>query len=87
MNEKERLRRWHLALGDEDQAELSERDLRLSAALSALYNTPSRSKGRGGLGASSPKVARWLGDIREFFPTSIVQIIQKRNCRFSFRFC
>ena len=77
MNEKEHLRRWHLALGDEDQAELSERDLRLSAALSALYNTPSRSKGRGGLGASSPKVARWLGDIREFFPTSIVQIVQK----------
>jgi Mg-chelatase subunit ChlD len=77
MNEKERVRRWHLALGDEDQAELSERDIRLSAALSALYNAPSRSKGRGGLGASSPKVARWLGDIREFFPTSIVQIIQK----------
>jgi Mg-chelatase subunit ChlD len=77
VNEKERLRRWHLALGDEDQTELSERDLRLSAALSALYNTPSRSKGRGGLGASSPKVARWLGDIREFFPTSIVQIVQK----------
>ena len=77
MNEKERIRRWHLALGDEDQAELCERDLRLSAALSALYNAPSRSKGRGGLGASSPKVARWLGDIREFFPTSIVQIIQK----------
>jgi Mg-chelatase subunit ChlD len=77
MNEKERLRRWHLALGDEDQTELSERDIRLSAALSALYNAPSRSKGRGGLGASSPKVARWLGDIREFFPTSIVQIIQK----------
>ena len=77
MNEKERLRRWHLALGDEDQAELSERDLRLSAALSALYNTPSRSKERGGLGASSPKVARWLGDIREFFPTSIVQMVQK----------
>jgi Mg-chelatase subunit ChlD len=77
MNETERLRRWQLAIGDEEQAGLSERDVRLSAALSALYNTPSRSKGRGGLGASSPKVARWLGDIREFFPTSVVQIIQK----------
>jgi hypothetical protein len=77
VNEIERLRRWQLAIGDEDQAGLSERDVRLSAALSALYNAPSRNKGRGGLGASSPKVARWLGDIREFFPTSVVQVIQK----------
>ena len=77
MNESERLRRWQLAIGDDEQEGLSERDVRLSAALSALYNAPSRSKGRGGLGASSPRVARWLGDIREFFPTSVVQIIQK----------
>jgi Mg-chelatase subunit ChlD len=77
VNESERLRRWQLAIGDDEQEGLSERDVRLSAALSALYNAPSRSKGRGGLGASSPRVARWLGDIREFFPTSVVQIIQK----------
>ncbi len=76
MNEPERTRRWKLALGDEDQAGLSESDMRLSAALSALYGS-SATKGRGGLGASSPRVARWLGDIREFFPTSVVQIIQK----------
>lgn len=73
----ERLRRWKLAIGDEDRSALSERDLRLSAALSALYRDPAQTKGRGGLGASSPKVARWLGDIREFFPTPIVQVIQK----------
>lgn len=77
MTETERLRRWQLAIGDDEQSSLSERDVRLSAALSALYNAPSRSKGRGGMGASSPRVARWLGDIREFFPTSVVQIIQK----------
>jgi Mg-chelatase subunit ChlD len=76
LNEPERTRRWKLALGDEDQAGLSESDMRLSAALSALYGS-SATKGRGGLGASSPRVARWLGDIREFFPTSVVQIIQK----------
>jgi Mg-chelatase subunit ChlD len=34
-------------------------------------------KRRGGLGASSPRVAKWLGDIREFFPTPVVQIVQK----------
>lgn len=72
----ERTRRWKLALGDDDMDGLGERDQRLSRALSALYETEGR-KGRGGLGASSPKVSRWLGDIREFFPTPVVQIIQK----------
>jgi Mg-chelatase subunit ChlD len=73
---KERLRRWRLALGEETN-DLSERDQRLSTALSALYDTSSQSKGRGGLGASAPRVSRWLGDIREFFPTPVVQVIQK----------
>ncbi|TCR81436.1 VWA domain-containing protein [Rhizobium sp. BK376] len=72
----ERIRRWKLALGDDDMEGLGERDQRLSRALSALYDSDSK-KGRGGLGASSPKVSRWLGDIREFFPTPVVQVIQK----------
>lgn len=87
MNDRERMRRWRLAVGDEEaeagEAEgadagdvLSERDRRLSAALSALYGTQAK-KGKGGLGASAPRVARWLGDIREFFPSSLVQVIQK----------
>jgi VWA domain containing CoxE-like protein len=74
---KERWRRWQLAIGAEDeQGELSDRDRRLSAALSALYDGGGE-KRRGGLGASSPRVAKWLGDIREFFPTPVVQIVQK----------
>ena len=73
---KERLRRWRLVLG-EQSAELCERDQRLSSALGALYDISSQSKGRGGLGASAPRVSRWLGDIREFFPTPVVQVIQK----------
>ena len=64
---KERLRRWRLALGEES-TELSEKDQRLSSALSALYDISLQGKGRGGLGASAPRVSRWLGDIREFFP-------------------
>lgn len=72
----ERIRRWKLALGDDDMEGLGERDQRLNRALSALYDSDSK-KGRGGLGASSPKVSRWLGDIREFFPTPVVQVIQK----------
>ncbi|HEY6257942.1 MAG TPA: VWA domain-containing protein, partial [Xanthobacteraceae bacterium] len=71
------MRRWQLAVGEDDAGELlSERDRRLSAALSALYGTQPK-KGKGGLGASAPRVARWLGDIREFFPSSLVQVIQK----------
>src|SRR6201987_5413630 len=77
ISQKERWRRWQLALGvDDEQNELSDRDRRLNAALSALYDIGTE-KRRGGLGASSPRVAKWLGDIREFFPTSIVQIVQK----------
>ena len=75
--QKERWRRWQLALGvDDEQNELSDRDRRLNAALSALYDSGTE-KRRGGLGASSPRVAKWLGDIREFFPSPVVQIVQK----------
>ena len=61
---------------------LSSRDLRLDRALAGLYNADApagKAPGgkRGGLGASAPSVARWLGDIREFFPTSVVQVIQR----------
>jgi hypothetical protein len=49
--------------------------------LAGLYDVDaagSRASGRrGGLGGSSPKVARWLGDIREFFPASVVQVMQR----------
>ena len=31
----------------------------------------------GGLGASAPGVARWLGDIRTYFPSSVVQVMQR----------
>lgn len=75
----ERTRRWRLALGGEDDAGLSDRDKRLDAALAGLYDGGQGKGGgrRGGLGGSAPRVASWLGDIREFFPSSVVQVIQK----------
>jgi Mg-chelatase subunit ChlD len=48
-------------------------DLRMDEALEALYDN----ERSGGLGASSPKVARWLGDIRSYFPSSVVRVMQK----------
>jgi Mg-chelatase subunit ChlD len=77
VSEQERLRRWRLALG-EPAAEaldvsLGARDGRMDRALASLYEA----ERKGGLGASSPGVARWLGDIREYFPSQVVRVLQK----------
>lgn len=69
-------RRWRMALGEtDDEQVLSDRDRAITAALDALYG-PSAGKGAG-LGKSAPRVSRWLGDIREYFPGTVVQVIQK----------
>jgi len=77
----ERHRRWRLVLGGEDNTGLSPRDLRLDAALAGVYEAGDQpgkgGKRKGGLNKSAPRVANWLGDIREFFPASVVQVIQK----------
>ncbi|MEM1345282.1 MAG: VWA domain-containing protein [Pseudomonadota bacterium] len=79
-SDPERERRWRLALGTGEDA-LQGEDARLSAALSALYDADQdgakKDRRRVGLGASAPKVARWLGDIRSFFPAEVVQVIQR----------
>ena len=81
--EKERMRRWVLALGDEarsccPEVSLSTEDAGMSDALSMLYDNGSGGKGlRGGSGASSPRVVRWLGDIRKYFPSTVVRAMQK----------
>ncbi|WP_217245400.1 VWA domain-containing protein [Streptomyces sp. AC602_WCS936] len=82
---QERLRRWRLVLGG-DQADgtghpLSGSDAAMDGALTALYGKGAEPRtGRersGGLGASAPAVARWLGDIRTYFPSSVVQVMQR----------
>jgi len=77
MTGDERLRRWRLVLGGEAAdgtgVRLDQADLRLDAALRALYDA-----GRsGGLGSSAPSVARWLGDIRAYFPAPVVRVLQR----------
>lgn len=79
--QQERLRRWRLILGC-DEAEgtgltLSGADLAIDRALRALYDAPQDQDRRGGLGASAPHVARWLDDIRTYFPSSVVRVMQK----------
>lgn len=74
---RERLERWRLLLGGDDAdgigVSLTGRPLAMDRAMSALYD----SERKGGLGSSAPNAARWLGDIREYFPTSVVQVMQK----------
>ena len=81
---RDRLGRWRLVLGgheadgvttaDGSAVGLSADDARRDQALAQLYDT--ERNGRGGMGASSPRVARWLGDIRGYFPSSVVQVMQ-----------
>lgn len=75
--EPEHLRKWRLILGGNQnegtEFSLDEADLKVDRTLEALYD----SDRTGGLGASSPNVSRWLGDIRTFFPSSVVQVMQQ----------
>jgi hypothetical protein len=75
--------RWRLILGKE-AADLCPSGLAgsngsIDAALEALYRDPAEGDAsrRGGLGASAPNIARWLGDIRTYFPAGVVRVMQK----------
>ncbi len=84
----ERLRRWRLILGD-DAADaigyaLRDDDVGIDEVLGALYAAGGDGQDgakaktrRGGLGSSAPRVARWLGDIRTYFPSSVVRVMQQ----------
>lgn len=87
----ETLKRWRLILGG-DEAEgtgctLTGADAQMDSALSALYEFERKRKfdykspqdggnRKGGSEGSNPSVARWLGDIRNYFPQSVVQVMQ-----------
>lgn len=88
ISEDERLRRWRLILGggacDGISVKLSRADGKRDQVLEELYGNSTghsqRNKDkdrRGGTGASMPNVSRWLGDVREYFPDSVVEIMQK----------
>ncbi|RMG07835.1 MAG: VWA domain-containing protein [Cyanobacteria bacterium J055] len=73
------LQRWRSILGggeaDGIGAEVGgERERAIDRALQALYDADER---HGRLGRSAPNVARWLGDIRTYFPSSVVRVLQQ----------
>ena len=85
MNEKpiinDRMERWRLVLGGEEQSGgqaaggsgLSSQAQAMDDALSMLYEDDRD----GGLGDPNPDIARWLDDIRGYFPESVVRIMQQ----------
>ncbi|WP_344275251.1 VWA domain-containing protein [Actinomadura napierensis] len=82
------MRRWRLVLGGERAdgtgVGLAGDDAQMDAALEKLYGAgdaagdrPRPGRRGAGLGDSAPSVARWLGDIRAYFPSTVVQVMQK----------
>ncbi len=78
----DRAERWRLVLGSEAEpgcGALPDALQGMDTALAALYEPDGAHglKRRGGRGGSAPNVARWLGDIRRYFPASVVQVMQR----------
>ncbi len=87
----DKLTKWRLILGknapntegvSEDDSgneaaafDLTEQQQGMDETLEALYGT--RGDRQGGLGKSTPVVNRWLGDIRKYFPSPMVQVMQR----------
>lgn len=91
-SEAERLRRWRLILGGAIPGSLNAHDSRKDSVLGQLYGKKMRRKvkaaqlgrkprwkggKRGGMEPSMPDVNRWLGDIREYFPDTVVHVMQQ----------
>ncbi|WP_043931618.1 VWA domain-containing protein [Bacillus sp. EB01] len=86
-------KRWRLILGQaaekelagtEGQQLLTDEEMVMDEALAALYDTETgvgteeggRMASIGGLG-SGIRLAKWLGDVRSFFPDDIVSVVQQ----------
>ncbi len=85
-NDKD-LEKWRLILGGDEAdgtgVKLTGELKSIDAALGALYEFErkdsfdySQEKGKGGQEGSNLGVARWLGDIRKYFPISVVNVMQ-----------
>lgn len=89
MNREDHIQRWRLILGQDSRerfekmgnAGLSPQQDLMDQALAAIYNnTSSGGFGSGGSGAgngpSSPRISKWLGDVRSLFDKDLVTVIQ-----------
>ena len=88
MEDKEKLKRWRLILGQDSEERfagmgaegLDEEQQIMDMALAAIYNKQEQggfvNGGGAGRGPSNPLISRWLGDVRSLFDKDIVTIIQ-----------
>lgn len=84
MSDNKNTTRWRLILGSDTRAlanvGLNEQQSVMDAALAAIYdgNTSQSGAGgkKGGLGPSAPNLAKWLTDVRTFFPQDVISVIQ-----------
>lgn len=75
-----RLERWRLIIGKEADSSCGGVGASLEGmdqAMAMLYEGGDSKDRKGGRGASRPNVARWLGDVRKYFPSSVVHVMQK----------
>lgn len=89
--EPEQLQRWRLILGKQAQDalagmspagwSLTDAQAEMDEAIGAIYDdAPDQdcsSQRQAGHGSSAPRLARWLGDIRNYFSEDVVAIIQQ----------
>lgn len=77
MEDEVQLRKWRMILGggqnDGTGTPLRDVDLQIDKTLEALYDSDKQR----GLGPSSPNVSRWFGDIRTYFPNTVVKVMQQ----------
>ena len=91
--DEELIKRWRLILGKEaqdqlggyctDGLQLSDEQTLMDEALAEIYDE-TEGEGQGssaqrsaGHGKSSPRLAKWLGDVRTFFSDDVVTVIQQ----------
>ncbi len=85
----DQLTKWRMVLGsgeaDGTGVGLSKELEQIDAALGALYEFENKgefeygdgdSVKAGGGSGSSPSISRWLGDIRKYFPNTVVEVLQ-----------
>ncbi|MDR3094729.1 MAG: VWA domain-containing protein [Bacteroidales bacterium] len=83
--DNQNMTRWRLILGNDSNAfegvSLGEKESVMDAALAAIYDGDGSGGGKqsgkqGGKGRSMPHLAKWLTDVRTFFPQDVVSVIQ-----------
>ena len=87
IDNKQQLKRWRLILGESAEnkinsmgggSPLSAEELLMDSALAQIYGeSGSGNNGGAGSGISSPKLTKWLGDLRSLFAPMEIKVIQR----------